>query len=172
MPDASQPYPRQLDVVIVGGGLAGLYAIHRLRKLGLKVRAYEAGSGIGGTWFWNRYPGARFDSESITYGYSFSEELLQEWHWKERFSGQPELQAEKMRYEESLGITVLPDIFMVGIDCQVIDLTRIDLDLIDPRLAISRFYRSNGRRVYYPARSQAVARRATCFRDTRIAKRD
>ena len=91
MPDASQPYPRQLDVVIVGGGLAGLYAIHRLRKLGLKVRAYEAGSGIGGTWFWNRYPGARCDVESLEYSYSFDEQLQQDWKWPERYGTQPEI---------------------------------------------------------------------------------
>jgi len=97
MPDASHtPAPRQLDVApldvaIVGGGLAGLYAIHRLRKLGLKVRAYEAGSGIGGTWFWNRYPGARCDVESLEYSYSFSDELQQEWKWPERYGTQPEI---------------------------------------------------------------------------------
>jgi cyclohexanone monooxygenase len=91
MPDASQPLPRQLDVVIVGGGLAGLYAIHRLRKLGLKVRAYEAGSGIGGTWFWNRYPGARCDVESLEYSYSFDEQLQQDWKWPERYGTQPEI---------------------------------------------------------------------------------
>ena len=61
-----------------------------LRRLGLKVRTFEAGSGVGGTWYWNRYPGARFDSESWTYGYSFSQELLDEWDWKENFSSQPE----------------------------------------------------------------------------------
>jgi cyclohexanone monooxygenase len=91
MPDASQPVPRQLDVVIVGGGLAGLYAIHRLRRLGLKVRAYEAGSGVGGTWFWNRYPGARCDVESLEYSYSFDEQLQQEWKWPERYGTQPEI---------------------------------------------------------------------------------
>src|SRR6478609_3673397 len=91
MPDASHSVPRQLDVVIVGGGLAGLYAIHRLRGLGLKVRAYEAGSGVGGTWFWNRYPGARCDVESLEYSYSFSEELQQEWRWPERYGTQPEI---------------------------------------------------------------------------------
>ena len=85
MPDASHSpaHPSsgegQLDVAIVGGGLAGLYAIHRLRGMGLKVRAYEAGSGVGGTWFWNRYPGARCDVESIDYCYSFSPELLNTW---------------------------------------------------------------------------------------------
>ncbi len=91
MPDASHPAPRQLDVAIVGGGLAGLYAIHRLRNLGLKVRAYEAGSGVGGTWFWNRYPGARCDVESLEYSYSFSNELQQEWKWPERYGTQPEI---------------------------------------------------------------------------------
>jgi cyclohexanone monooxygenase len=88
MSDASQ---RQFDAVIVGGGLAGLYAIHRLRKLGLKVRAFEAGSGIGGTWFWNRYPGARCDVESLEYSYSFSDDLQQEWQWPERYGTQPEI---------------------------------------------------------------------------------
>ena len=80
----------QYDVIIIGGGMSGLYQLYRLRELGLSVRVFESGSGVGGTWYWNRYPGARFDSESYTYGYSFSEELLQEWDWKEHFSGQPE----------------------------------------------------------------------------------
>src|SRR5246500_3551060 len=79
-----------LDAVVIGAGIAGLYQLHRLRQLGLKVRAFEAGSGIGGTWYWNRYPGARFDSESWTYGYSFSQELLKEWRWQEHFAPQPE----------------------------------------------------------------------------------
>jgi cyclohexanone monooxygenase len=92
MPDASHtPAPRRLDVVIVGAGLAGLYAIHRLRGLGLAVRAYEAGSGVGGTWFWNRYPGARCDVESLEYSYAFSDELQQEWKWPERYGNQPEI---------------------------------------------------------------------------------
>jgi cyclohexanone monooxygenase len=92
MPDASHSsQPRELDVAIVGGGLAGLYAIHRLRKIGLRVRAYEAGSGVGGTWFWNRYPGARCDVESLEYSYSFDEALQQEWKWPERYGTQPEI---------------------------------------------------------------------------------
>ncbi|CAN5688684.1 NAD(P)/FAD-dependent oxidoreductase [soil metagenome] len=91
MPDASHAPSRSLDVAIVGGGLAGLYAIHRLRGMGLTVRAYEAGSGIGGTWFWNRYPGARCDVESLEYSYSFSDELQQEWKWPERYGTQPEI---------------------------------------------------------------------------------
>ena len=78
------------DAVVIGAGVSGLYQLYRLRELGLTVRVFEAGSGVGGTWYWNRYPGARFDSESWTYGYSFSQELLDEWDWEEHFAGQPE----------------------------------------------------------------------------------
>jgi cation diffusion facilitator CzcD-associated flavoprotein CzcO len=78
------------DAVIIGAGVAGLYQLYKLRRLGLNVRVFETGSGVGGTWYWNRYPGARFDSESYTYAYSFSPELLREWNWQERFAGQPE----------------------------------------------------------------------------------
>ena len=78
------------EVVIIGAGLSGMYQLYRLRQLGFKVRAYEAGSDVGGTWYWNRYPGARFDSESWTYGFSFSDDLLREWQWSEHFSAQPE----------------------------------------------------------------------------------
>jgi cation diffusion facilitator CzcD-associated flavoprotein CzcO len=80
----------QFDVIVIGAGVTGLYALYRLRELGFSVRVFEDGGGVGGTWYWNRYPGARFDSESYTYGYSFSEDLLQEWDWKEHYSGQPE----------------------------------------------------------------------------------
>ena len=83
--------PARVDAIIVGAGLGGLYAIHRLHKLGLKVRAFEAGGGVGGTWYWNRYPGCRCDVESLEYSYSFSNELQQEWHWPERYATQPEL---------------------------------------------------------------------------------
>ena len=78
------------EVIVIGAGLSGMYQLIKLRELGFKVRAYEAGDGVGGTWYWNRYPGARFDSESWTYGFSFSPEVLAEWDWKEHFSGQPE----------------------------------------------------------------------------------
>ncbi|HEY1796715.1 MAG TPA: NAD(P)/FAD-dependent oxidoreductase [Stellaceae bacterium] len=78
------------DAIVVGAGVSGLYQLYKLRELGLRVRVLEDGSGVGGTWYWNRYPGARFDSESYTYGYSFSKELLDEWNWSERFSPQPE----------------------------------------------------------------------------------
>src|ERR1700757_43639 len=81
---------QQYDAIVIGAGVSGLYALYRLRELGLATRVFEAGTDIGGTWYWNRYPGARFDSESYTYGFSFSKDLLNEWHWKERFSGQPE----------------------------------------------------------------------------------
>ncbi len=80
----------EYDVLIIGAGVTGLYSLYRFRNLGFTVQAFEDASGVGGTWYWNRYPGARFDSESYTYGYSFSEELLQEWDWKELYSGQPE----------------------------------------------------------------------------------
>ncbi|HEX2939441.1 MAG TPA: NAD(P)/FAD-dependent oxidoreductase [Rhodopila sp.] len=78
------------DAIVIGAGIAGMYQLYRLRQLGLSVRVFETGSGVGGTWYWNRYPGARFDSESYTYGYAFSDELLQEWNWSEHFSPQPE----------------------------------------------------------------------------------
>ncbi len=87
---------REFEVVIVGAGFAGLHMLYRARKKGLSVRLYEAGSGVGGTWYWNRYPGARVDIESMEYSYSFSEEVQQEWKWTERYSPQPEL----VRYAE------------------------------------------------------------------------
>ncbi len=87
-PDASGT--KVHDVIIIGAGIAGMYQLYRLRKLGFSVHVFETGSGVGGTWYWNRYPGARFDSESYTYGFSFSEELLQEWSWSEHFAAQPE----------------------------------------------------------------------------------
>lgn len=82
---------RDLDVIVVGAGFAGLYMVHRLRQLGRSVRVFEAGSGVGGTWFWNRYPGARCDVESMEYSYGFSEELEQAWEWTERYAPQPEI---------------------------------------------------------------------------------
>ena len=84
------------DVVIIGAGISGLYQLYKLRQLGLRVCVFEAGDGVGGTWHWNRYPGARFDSESYSYAYSFSQELLDEWNWSEHFASQPEV----LRYLE------------------------------------------------------------------------
>ena len=79
------------DVVVVGAGFAGMYMLHRLRGLGLSVRVYEQGGDVGGTWYWNRYPGARCDVESMQYSYSFSDELQQSWDWSERYAPQPEI---------------------------------------------------------------------------------
>ncbi len=78
------------EAIIIGAGIGGMYQLHRLRGLGMHVRVFEAGSDIGGTWYWNRYPGARFDSESWSYGFSFSDEVLQEWEWPEHFAAQPD----------------------------------------------------------------------------------
>ena len=86
-PDSESAY----DAVVVGAGFAGLYMLHRLRGLGLSVRVFEAGCGIGGTWYWNRYPGARCDVESMEYSYQFSDELQQEWEWSERYASQAEI---------------------------------------------------------------------------------
>jgi cation diffusion facilitator CzcD-associated flavoprotein CzcO len=88
--------PPTVDAVVVGAGFAGLYMLHRLRGLGLRARVFEAGGGVGGTWYWNRDPGARCDVESLDYSYSFSEELQQEWEWTERYAAQPEI----LRYIE------------------------------------------------------------------------
>ena len=80
----------QYEVIVIGAGVAGIYQIKLLSDLGIDATVLESAADLGGTWYGNRYPGARFDSESYTYGYSFSKELLNEWHWKERFSSQPE----------------------------------------------------------------------------------
>lgn len=94
-PQGAEP-TRELDVLIVGAGFAGLYGVYRFRELGYTVRAYDVATGVGGTWFWNRYPGARCDVESLEYSFSFSPELEQEWEWTERYPAQPEL----LRYME------------------------------------------------------------------------
>lgn len=78
------------DAIIIGAGISGMYQLYKLREQGLSVKVYETGTGVGGTWYWNKYPGCRFDSESYTYGYSWSDEVLQEWNWTERFAPQPE----------------------------------------------------------------------------------
>ena len=84
------------DVIIVGAGFAGMYLLHRVRKLGLSGRVLEAGSSVGGTWYWNRYPGARCDIESMQYSYQFAHELQMQWEWSERYAPQPEI----LRYAE------------------------------------------------------------------------
>ena len=82
---------QQFDLVIVGAGFAGMAMLHRAREMGLSATVFEAGDDVGGTWYWNRYPGARCDVESMEYSYQFSEELQQQWHWSERFAAQPEI---------------------------------------------------------------------------------
>jgi cation diffusion facilitator CzcD-associated flavoprotein CzcO len=89
-PSAASTRALDYDAIVIGAGVSGLYQLYKLRELGLKTLVVETGTNVGGTWYWNRYPGARFDSESWTYGYSFSQELLEEWDWDEHFASQPE----------------------------------------------------------------------------------
>src|SRR3954464_9333946 len=110
------------DVVVVGAGFAGMYMLHRLRGLGLSARVYEQGGDIGGTWSWNRYPGARCDVESMEYSYSFSNDLQQEWAWPERYGTQPEI----LRY-----INHVADRFDLRRDIQLN--TRVTAALFDPQ---------------------------------------
>src|SRR4051812_7552776 len=91
-PTESDKTSAPVDVLVVGAGITGIYQLYRAREAGFSVQLLEAGDGVGGTWFWNRYPGARFDSESYTYGYLFSRELWDEWEWSEHFAGQPEIE--------------------------------------------------------------------------------
>ncbi len=85
------PDQEELDVVVVGAGFAGLYMLHKARQVGLRAHAFEAGGGVGGTWYWNRYPGARCDVESLEYSYGFDDDLQQEWEWTERYAPQEEI---------------------------------------------------------------------------------
>ncbi|HYZ24674.1 MAG TPA: NAD(P)/FAD-dependent oxidoreductase, partial [Rhodopila sp.] len=85
------PITTEMDAVIVGAGFAGMYMLHRLRGLGWSAIVFDAAAGVGGTWYWNRYPGARCDVESMQYSYSFDDALQQEWQWSELFAGQPEI---------------------------------------------------------------------------------
>jgi len=108
LPSTSEKDSEAYDAIVVGAGFGGLYMLHRLRELGLRAHLIERGSGVGGTWYWNRYPGARCDVESVEYSYSFSEELQQEWEWTERFASQPEI----LRYLEHAAerFNLYPDI--------------------------------------------------------------
>src|SRR5919202_800356 len=89
--DADTARTTDFDAVVIGAGFSGLYMLYRLRELGLSTRVYEAGAGVGGTWYWNRYPGARCDTPSVHYSYSFSPDLEQEWEWPEKYPTQPEI---------------------------------------------------------------------------------
>src|SRR5712675_3732534 len=89
--DEEMPHQKShFEIIVIGAGVSGIYQIKRLADLGVDATVLDAAPDLGGTWYWNRYPGARFDSESWTYGYSFSQELLKEWHWQEHFAPQPE----------------------------------------------------------------------------------
>ena len=113
-------------VVIIGAGVSGLYQLYKAREIGVSALVLESGTEVGGTWYWNRYPGARFDSESYSYGYSFSQDLLDEWDWKEHFSAQPEnlryLQhvsdrfdlREDIRFESTVTQCIFDEISMSG----------------------------------------------------------
>jgi len=90
---SKQPKASSVDVIVVGAGFAGLYLLHRLRKQAVSIRCFERGDGVGGTWYWNRYPGARCDVESMQYSYGFDDDLQQEWDWPEKFSAQPDIMA-------------------------------------------------------------------------------
>src|SRR5207248_4549037 len=92
-PDRSpRAHTADVDVLVVGAGITGIYQLYRAREAGFTVQLVEAGGGVGGTWYWNRYPGARFDSESYTYAYLFSKGLFDEWEWQEHFAEQPEIE--------------------------------------------------------------------------------
>src|SRR3954451_20160350 len=93
MPQESSTDLLELDALVIGAGFGGLYAIYRLREDGLAVHGVEAGDGVGGTWYWNRYPGARVDVQGIEYAFSFSKELQQEWDWTNLMPEQPEVEA-------------------------------------------------------------------------------
>jgi cation diffusion facilitator CzcD-associated flavoprotein CzcO len=108
----------ELDVAVIGAGFTGLYALHKMRELGLTVRVFEQAGAVGGTWHWNRYPGARCDIESVEYSYSFSPEVEQEWNWSETLAAQPEIEAYLNFVADRLGLR--PDI---ELNTKVVDLT-------------------------------------------------
>ena len=91
MPPTQNAHEDHFDAIIVGAGFAGMYMLYKLRGMGLSARVYERGDGVGGTWYWNRYPGARCDFESMEYSYSFDDALQQDWDWKEKYGTQPEI---------------------------------------------------------------------------------
>ena len=124
------------DVVVVGAGFAGMYMLHRLRGQGLTARVYEQGGDVGGTWYWNRYPGARCDVESMQYSYSFSDELQQEWNWSERYAPQPEI----LKYANHVA-----DRFNLRPDIQLN--TRVDRAVFDERTNTWQVATSDGKTV-------------------------
>ncbi|MCP3442655.1 NAD(P)/FAD-dependent oxidoreductase [Bradyrhizobium sp. CCGUVB14] len=140
------------DVVVVGAGFAGMYMLHRLRGLGFSARVYEQGGGVGGTWYWNRYPGARCDVESMQYSYSFSEELQQEWDWSEHYAPQAEI----LKYANHVA-----DRFDLRRDIQFN--TRVERAVFDERANRWSVTISNGRTV----RAQFVVLATGCLSNAR-----
>jgi cyclohexanone monooxygenase len=137
MSGKSQPTGTEAyDVVVVGAGFAGMYMLHRLRGQGLSARVYEQGGDVGGTWYWNRYPGARCDVESMQYSYSFSDELQQEWNWSERYAPQPEI----LKY-----VNHVADRFKLRSDIQLN--TRVDRAVFDQRANTWSVSTSDGKAV-------------------------
>jgi len=104
---ANRDFPKNVDAVVVGGGFAGVYALHKLREIGLTVRGFEAASDVGGTWYWNRYPGARCDVESLEYSFGFSDKIQQEWDWSHRFSFQPDIHSYIAHVADETGVRSL-----------------------------------------------------------------
>ncbi len=141
------------DVVVVGAGFAGMYMLHRLRGLGFSVRVYEQGSDVGGTWYWNRYPGARCDVESMQYSYSFSEELQQEWNWSERYAPQPEI----LKYARHVA-----DRF--GLRSDIVFNTRVECAAFDEDCKSWRVTTSDGKLV----RAQFVVLATGCLSNARM----
>ncbi|WP_024517297.1 NAD(P)/FAD-dependent oxidoreductase [Bradyrhizobium sp. Tv2a-2] len=134
--ETSKQGHERYDVVVVGAGFAGMYMLHRLRDLGFSVRVYEQGGGVGGTWYWNRYPGARCDVESMQYSYSFSDDLQQEWDWSERYAPQPEI----LKYANHVA-----DRFGLRVDIQFN--TRVDRAAFDEAENIWRVTTSDGKTI-------------------------
>ena len=141
------------DVVVVGAGFAGMYMLHKLRGLGLSVRVYEQGGDVGGTWYWNRYPGARCDVESMQYSYSFSDELQQEWDWSERYAPQPEI----LKYANHVA-----DRFNLRSDIQLN--TRVDAAVFDESASTWQVTTSEGKTV----RAKFVVLATGCLSNARM----
>jgi cyclohexanone monooxygenase len=150
-PDQTQE--ETFDVVVVGAGFAGLYMLQRLRRLGFSAHVYEQGAGVGGTWYWNRYPGARCDVESMQYSYSFSEELQQEWDWSERYASQPEI----LRYANHVA-----DRFDLRADISLN--TRVECAEFDEAAGTWKVTASDGR----PVRARFVVLATGCLSNARI----
>jgi cyclohexanone monooxygenase len=155
---AAPPVPENsreqtFDVVVVGAGFAGMYMLHRLRKLGFSARVYEQGSDVGGTWYWNRYPGARCDVESMQYSYSFSEELQQEWNWSEHYAPQPEILKYAQHVADRFGLR--PDIVFN---------TRVERAEFDESRGVWQVATSDGK----TARAQFVVLATGCLSNARM----